>query len=83
MIKFLLLILAITIAVSIIKKLALGKSNTEDKNAKTTKATEAPTPMQKCLYCQVHLPEAQGLKNKKGFFCSQAHALAHQQETYK
>ena len=75
MIKLLILALAIFGAISIIKKLTLGR-----KSATNTPPPETSARMQKCEHCKLHILEDQGLIRDDGFFCNQAHYLAHNKQ---
>lgn len=36
-------------------------------------ATQQSLPMQRCGYCQVHLPEGESTRSSGQYFCSEAH----------
>lgn len=54
--------------------LALDKPAKPDSPSASDNTRDAQSlPMQRCAYCQVHLPEGESTRSSGQFFCSEAH----------
>lgn len=78
MAKLILIVIAIWLIFTILKRYRKGFDSSENQSAERQGNSEV---MVQCAHCGVHLPESESIQFNGQFFCSQAHIHAPKDET--